>query len=245
MMNSPAQSFTLIVSLFISFSFFLTLSAQNIPYKQKKAQIIIIQDSLKNLHNNSDNDKSVAEQKIAKKLIEIIYNEIIPYWYGRPWAFHGATQNPDSGSIACGYFVTTILRDSGFNLERVKLAQQASEIIIRSLVDNSNIRKYRNMKLSRMLEDIKNDGAGVYVVGLDIHTGFIVNDGTEIWFIHSSYQDPFCVIKEKAGESFILGSSAYRVTGNLTVDTNLLSKWVNKIHIGVQKNRGQSPLNKD
>lgn len=32
--------------------------------------------------------------------------------------------------------------------------------------------------------------------GLDIHTGFIVNNGDEVYFIHSSYVDQFMVVQE-------------------------------------------------
>jgi hypothetical protein len=40
-------------------------------------------------------------------------------------------------------------------------------------------------------------------VGLDIHVGFIVNTGGEVYFIHSSYVDPYVVVREKALESRI------------------------------------------
>ncbi|NOZ60846.1 MAG: hypothetical protein GXO74_04120 [Calditrichaeota bacterium] len=59
-------------------------------------------------------------------------------------------------------------------------------------------------------------GQGIYVVGLDYYTGFIVNTGEQVWFIHSSYMEPLKVIKKLALESAILKSSNYRVFGELT-----------------------------
>jgi hypothetical protein len=43
------------------------------------------------------------------------------------------SETPGRGEIACGYFVSTVLRDAGFGVERVRLAQQASERIVRTL----------------------------------------------------------------------------------------------------------------
>src|SRR5690606_907796 len=53
-----------------------------------------------------------------------LLNEIIPYWYGTEWDFEGHTAIPNEGKIACGYFVSTTLRDMGLNINRYKLAQQ-------------------------------------------------------------------------------------------------------------------------
>ena len=57
----------------------------------------------------------------------IIIKKIVPYWYGTKWDFNGTSRIPGQGSIAYGYFVTTILEDAGINLSRNRLAQCASE----------------------------------------------------------------------------------------------------------------------
>src|SRR5262249_4067776 len=61
---------------------------------------------------------------------ESIFKEIFPAWYGTPWDFYGTTEVPQQGKIACGYFVSTVLRDAGWRVQRVRLAQQASENIV-------------------------------------------------------------------------------------------------------------------
>jgi hypothetical protein len=65
-------------------------------------------------------------------------------------------------------------------------------------------------------------------VGLDIHVGFIVNTGDEVYFVHSSYVELYAVIREKAIESRVLASSNYRVLGNIFADDGLIQHLVNK-----------------
>lgn len=82
------------------------------------------------------------------------------------------------------------------------------------------------MAISKFVDDVKQSGASIYVVGLDIHVGFIVNTGDEVYFIHSSYVEPYTVVKEKAIESRILAGSNYRVLGNVLADDRLIGNWL-------------------
>jgi len=155
-----------------------------------------------------------------------IYAEIFPYWYGTPWDFNGTTESPRKGKIACGYFVSTALRDLGVKVQRAKLAQQASENIILSLTTNEHTKRFRQTSIQDFVQAVKKWGPGLYVVGLDIHVGFIVNTDDDVYFIHSSYVDPYRVIKERGVESKILTSSRYRVLGKLSEDDDLILKWL-------------------
>jgi hypothetical protein len=166
-------------------------------------------------------------------LREALDQELFPHWYGTQWDFYGTTETPREGKIACGYFVTTLLRDAGFQLERARLAQQASEKIILSLVRPAFVQRFRNAPLADFVAAVKHKGAGLYVVGLDNHVGFILHDGQETYFVHSSYGDPQEVVKEIAAESAILGGSRYRVLGALTADEQLLAKLLNGSKIRV------------
>lgn len=60
-------------------------------------------------------------------------------------------------------------------------------------------------------------GYGLYIVGLDYHTGLLLNDGQQVWFIHSSYIKPAKVVCEKANESIALNSSHYRIIGKINL----------------------------
>jgi len=144
------------------------------------------------------------------------FETLYPYWLGTRWNFNGTTEVPGEGSIACGYFVTTMVRDMHFNIPRVKLAQCASEEMITNLVEAPKIRRYNGSQNELMLAYIQKKGRNLYIVGLDTHTGFILNDGSKTWFIHSSGAFPFCVIKEKAESASVLLSSQYKVLGSLS-----------------------------
>ena len=101
-------------------------------------------------------------------------DKIFPYWYGTDWDFNGTTQKPNEGKIACGYFVTTTLRDIGLDINRVKLAQCASEQMIKKLVSEDNIYRFSNKSIEEFETNLKQKGNGIYVVGLDNHTGFVL-----------------------------------------------------------------------
>lgn len=164
-------------------------------------------------------------------LIRSIYTEIFPAWYGTGWDFNGTTEVPQQGKIACGYFVSTVLRDAGWKVQRTRLAQQASENIILSLTTEPYVKRFRRTPIEDFVKSVKEWGPGIYVVGLDIHTGFIVNNGAEVYFVHSSYIDPLMVVKETALDSKILQTSGYRVLGKITADDKLIERWLLKEEI--------------
>lgn len=135
-------------------------------------------------------------------------------WMGTPWTFTGTSQTPGQGSIACGYFVTTTLQQAGMTLDRVRLAQAASETMILAITPGDSIRRYSDTPLDSFLDSLRLQGDGYYVVGLDYHTGFlkVERDGT-VAFIHSGERRGVVVESpEKAPE---LARSRYRVTGKL------------------------------
>ena len=171
-------------------------------------------------------ERSTVITEARTLLSRAIYNDLFPAWYGTPWDFNGTSEIPQQGKIACGYFVSTVLRDAGWKVERVRLAQQASENIILSLTTERYVKRFRRVPIAKFVDDVTQSGPGVYIVGLDIHVGFIVNTGDEVHFIHSSYVDPYTVVKEKAIESLILAGSNYRVLGNVLADDGLIGNWL-------------------
>lgn len=166
-----------------------------------------------------------------------IYDDLFGAWYGTPWDFNGTTETPQQGKIACGYFVSTILRDAGWRIERVRLAQQASENIILSLTTDPFVKRFRRVAIADFVNAVKQWGPGIYIVGLDVHVGFIVNKDDEVYFVHSSYVDPYTVIKEKALESRILSGSNYRVLGNVLADQLFITNWLTGKPIPTKQSR--------
>lgn len=170
----------------------------------------------------------LPKPKQQQFLIKALTEQIFPFWYGIRWSFYGNTTTPGDGSIACGYFVTTTLSHAGVKLNRVKLAQCASEEMIRSLVQKQNITHFNSISLQNFINGISKKGKGIYIIGLDNHTGFIYIDSTnEVRFIHSSGRFPFCVINEKASESVVLEKSDYKVVGKISDDDVFLKNYFN------------------
>lgn len=176
--------------------------------------------SIYSFTNNKDSLISVAQEFLFDKIV----NEIFPAWYNTKWDFKGTTTAPQKGKIACGYFVTTVLEHAGFKLPRVKWAQLASEAIILKL--NKDVKKFRNRPVKEVIDYISTSGKGLYIVGLDIHVGFIVNDGEEISFVHSNYYKPeIGVMKESLEGKNPLADSKYRVIGKILHQT-MVEKWL-------------------
>lgn len=173
-------------------------------------------------------DKKKVLTSAGNYLSTILVDTIFPYWYGTPWDFNGYTNTPGEGIIACGYFVSTPLKHCGFNLNRYKLAQKYSLAIVNTLSCGDEVIKYQGITAERFLQKtrmvVKN---GLYVVGLDNHVGYLLYEGDQIWFIHSSYFDPGAVVKENASESAALKTSRTFVMCNLTGNEKLLTKWLN------------------
>lgn len=168
---------------------------------------------------------SVKER--SRLLRETVSEKLFPYWEGTRWGFNGTTETPGTGKIACGYFVMTVLRDAGFELERAKLAQLGSEDAIKKIVVKKNITRYSKTPLNDFLAGIRKNGDQLYLVGLDTHIGFLSCEKGKCWFIHSGGGWPASVVKEKAEDCNALAKSNYRVTGCLTTDDSLLMKWGN------------------
>jgi hypothetical protein len=166
-------------------------------------------------------DASLAEAR--KILVATLRDEMLPAWNGTTWAFHGTSQTPRQGEIACGYFVTTTLLHLGMQVDRVQLAQQASELIAKSLVAPQPVRRTSDLEIDAFLAKVRASGAGIYIVGLDNHVGFLIVDGAETWFHHAA---PHEVVKrERAREAPYLVASRYRVFAKL-FDDALVEKWL-------------------
>ncbi len=163
--------------------------------------------------------------RIQTFFVSQLADSILPYWYNTPWDFNGTTETPGKGKIACGYFVTTTIRDMSYKINRYKIAQMASTGIIKSFVRKKNIRYYYNNNFSEFIANTMQQGYGIYIVGLDNHVGYLYHDGNTLYFIHSTFVGKSCVVKEIANQSPVLAASQFRVTGKISDDDGFLEKW--------------------
>lgn len=172
----------------------------------------------------STNPKEIKQVK--DYFIQIIGSDLYSYWQGTPWDYNGTTTIPQKGKIACGYFVTTVLKDAGIKLNRYKLAVCPSFTMMEELTSKKDIKNLSSLNYSEFADWLHQYGKSVFIIGLDYHTGFIVNDGKECWFIHSNYIYKIGVIKEKITESNALKASKTRYITCLTDNEKFLRNWL-------------------
>lgn len=196
-------------------------SAAKIKYLAKKKE-------LASKYNNAST--KLAKQQIINEaknvLAEQLVNVIIPFWYGTKWSFDGYTSTPTEGEIACGYFVSTTLKDVGFNVNRYKLAQQRPDLEAKSIQLSDNIKTINNMLVKDLKNYfLKNKKNGVYFVGLDFHVGYLLKTQNELFFIHSNYINNAGVVIEIAENSRAFSSNVYYIA-DITNNNQLIAKWL-------------------
>lgn len=197
-------------------------------YLKLKDSLRAGRDTLADLYRAADipSTRRFVMTRARGEFTKAVTEKIFPFWYGTDWAYHGTTEVPGQGSIACGYFVTTVLRDAGAKIERSKLAQCASEEMIKTLVEAKNIKRFSGVSILEFEKAVKEWGDGVYVVGLDNHTGFITCTNGEVKFVHSGGGVPPRVLVQSPADAKLLANSKYRVLAKLTASESFLKKWV-------------------
>lgn len=201
---------------------FLATYTQNL--EQLATQRGTLLKAYKNAGDGKTNQAVLAEA--GATLFDALRTTIMPAWIGTEYDFNGMTATPRQGSIACGYFIASVLTDAGFRVERISLGQAPSELIIRSLVSEDSTARYSGKTGPQFMELIKTLAPGIYLLGLDTHVGFLVIDSDGASFIHASRMAPYGVIRENPADSYAVMNSQYRVLGNLLVDNTLLLKWL-------------------
>lgn len=139
---------------------------------------------------------------------------LLESWIGTGYSYSGTSEVPGEGQIACGYYVSTVLEHAGFSLDRVEVARQASEQIIRTFVPDDDIQRFHRARRRDVVASVEAQGPGVWIVGLDTHVGFLLNDGEAVRFCHSTRRQRQGVVCEEAVSSPSL-KSRYTVLGRL------------------------------
>lgn len=167
----------------------------------------------------------LQQEKNADSLSKMVYRAIaveMPlYWKGTKWDFNGATKIPGEGFIACGYFITTVLDDIGLKINRVRLAQEPSSVLIQSTCHK--IKTYAGFAALKTYLDSSEDET-IFIAGLDFHTGFIIKQAGQCYFFHFNYINKMGVVKELIDESKALKNSQSFMIGNLTGNKSYLLK---------------------
>lgn len=171
-------------------------------------------------------ERSGVEQD-ARVLLETTLPEMMRCWLGTPWDFNGTAARPGGGKIACGYFVSTVLMDAGFKVDRYQLARQPSGNILRSFLDKPGCRLTVDQPYDQFASSVAAAEPGIYLLGLDTHVGFLVVKAGDYRMLHSSGCEPWCVVDEDRDHAWALRKSSWRMIGNLTADRGVIRRWLN------------------
>ena len=194
-------------------------------YEATKADI----DELRNQFRERFNEGSMALDDIKNAFTNYLVDRIIPYWYGTPWSFEGHTASPSQGEIACGYFISTTLRDMGLKLNRYKLAQKSPidearvlscGTVIQSIVQDNPEKAYE--EIDRLTKE------GLYFIGFDAgHVGYLLKRKGQLVLIHSNYLLPrsVCIEPFEASQVFKSFSKFYLV--DISHNDVLIQHWLN------------------
>lgn len=215
------------------FCFLLLISCENkkaqtdapVNYTEVKTAILNHKKKLNERYNAGDSLVKDSVLSAAKMyLITSFEKQIFPCWEGTKWDYNGTTETPREGAIACGYFVTTTLRDMGFVLNRYALAQMASESMI--LKFNPKVKRFSSTDYKQVLSYFDKFDNGLFVVGMDSHTGYILKKGMTVRFIHAvKFEEIDGVVSQEVNGDDLFSLSNYRVIGEL-FSKEMLVKWL-------------------
>ncbi len=202
-------------------------SAQPARYAFLIEKLALRREKLAEAYNaaETDSERDLIVTKASNTLEEFM-PQLMRCWLTTPWDFNGTSTTPGEEKIACGYFVSVIMRDAGFKVNRIRLAQQPSQNILRTFLPRQNLNIYTQTSYEKFLKKVRDHGLGIYIVGLDKHVAFIVNLDDEIRYIHSSGGASKSVVDQSTENASSLKRSKYRVIGNLTTYRPLIVSWL-------------------
>lgn len=166
--------------------------------------------------------------KIKTAFTNQLVDKIIPHWYGTPWSFGGHTTIPNQGKIACGYFISTTLRDMGINLNRFTLAQKSPLDEAKMISCGSVINKVVQDTPEKAFEEIDRlTKEGLYFIGFDEgHVGYLLKREGELFLIHSNYLNPVSVCMESLKESRVFKRFTTFHLVDISHNDSLLLRWL-------------------
>ena len=199
------------------------------PYSVTKANAIKLRLRLQNDFKSGKITIDDVKSQFTKHLVD----ELIPYWYGTRWSFGGHTAMPNKGEIACGYFISTTLRDMGVRLNRYRLAQKSPIDEAKAISCGTEVLTLTANNANDALEMIDaHTQHGLYFIGFDEgHVGYLFKKNNELLLIHSNYFSPGKVCAEPLKTSRVFQSFKKFHLMDITHNEALLSKWMNNLTV--------------
>ncbi len=199
----------------------------------------IVREILK--ERESLQSKNLTYDSLSVLFKASLLHKIIPFWEGTPWSFEGHTAHPNKGQIACGYFVSTTLRDLGLHLNRYKLAQQSPINEALSLAIHSQVKTFYDTStvqtIARMKKELKE---GIHFIGFNqSHVGYLLLEDSALYIIHSNYLNGAGVMIEPAAQSDVFSSYYRFFITELSTNPYLLDCWVNNTAIEIVREKNK------
>ena len=178
--------------------------------------------------------RAVIRDEARSFIVETLRRQIFPAWMGMPsgGGVQATASRPHEPGmyISCSYFLTAALQNAGLVLEsRARFAQAPAAWIERALLPpGGQIHRYGNLSPEDLERRLVELGEGLYVVGLNIHVGFIVVRDGHARFVHSSYTPPGTVVDEPVVSSMAIAlsqSKGYWVSP-LFKDDRIVEMWL-------------------
>lgn len=180
--------------------------------------------------------RAAIRDEARRYIVGTLVSRIFPAWMGMPSG--GGPQATASLPhqpgmyISCSYFLTAALQNVGLVLEsRARFAQAPAAWIERALLPpGGQIHRYGNLSPRELEQRLVGLGEGLYVVGLNIHVGFIVVENGHAWFVHSSYTPPGTVVNEPVASSMAIAlsqSKGYWISP-LFKDERIVELWLRR-----------------
>ncbi len=171
---------------------------------------------------------TISFDHIKRAFADQLVDKIIPHWYGTPWSFGGHTAIPNQGKIACGYFISTTLRDMGINLNRYTLAQKSPIDEAKMISCGAVIKKVVQdtpEKAFKEIDEITEEG--LYFIGFDEgHVGYLLKRKDELLLIHSNYLSPVSVCMESLKDSRVFKRFTTFHLVPISHNETLLQRWL-------------------
>ncbi len=198
----------------------------SLTYSAAKNQVSLLRIRLR----NDFTENRIDIDSVKRTFNDRLTNQIIPYWYGTAWSFAGHSSVPKEGKIACGYFISTTLKDMGLKLNRYKLAQKSPIDEARALSCGNEIATISHVDLEQVLKNIKQHiQNGIYFIGFDTgHVGFLVKKKDTLFLAHSNYLSPVSVCIEPVETAKVFRSFNTFYLVDISHNERLIKKWLNE-----------------
>jgi hypothetical protein len=178
--------------------------------------------------------RAAIRDEARRFIVDTLVSHVFPAWMGMPSGggpeATASLPHQPGMYISCSYFLTAALQNAGLVLEsRARFAQAPAAWIERALLPpGGQIHRYGNLSPEELEQRLVALGDGLYVVGLNIHVGFIVVAGGHASFVHSSYTPPGTVVNEPVVSSMAIALSqrkGYWVSP-LFQDDRIIEMWL-------------------